>query len=45
MSDYARESLERMGIAKEYFMLRHLPELATRGSYRALLGSVTFVRR
>ena len=40
MSDYARESLERMGIAKEYFMLRHLPELATRGSYRALLAPV-----
>jgi tRNA(Glu) U13 pseudouridine synthase TruD len=40
LSDYARESMERMGIAKEYFMLRHLPELSTRGSYRALLAPV-----
>lgn len=40
VSDYAREAMERMGISKEYFMLRHLPELGARGSYRALLAPI-----
>ncbi|VVB76956.1 putative tRNA pseudouridine synthase D [uncultured archaeon] len=40
ISDYTRDLMERAGIRKEDFKLKSIPELSTRGSYRALLAPV-----
>jgi tRNA pseudouridine13 synthase len=44
VGEYARETMEKIGITKDEFKIRSVPELSARGSYRALLSPVKDLR-